>query len=62
MSDFLLSARRLSKTVMQGERLGQVTGSTRTLEPSYEVAMEWSKGMYGSSVPKRDFQIADQRD
>uniref|UniRef100_A0A8H7K6F2 Zn(2)-C6 fungal-type domain-containing protein n=1 Tax=Bionectria ochroleuca TaxID=29856 RepID=A0A8H7K6F2_BIOOC len=50
MSDFLLSARRLSKTVMQGERLGQVTGSTRTLEPSYEVAMEWSKAYFDSCL------------
>lgn len=62
MSDFLVSARRLSKTVMQGESLGQVVGSARTAEPSYQVAMEWSKGIHESSVLMRGFQIADKLD
>ncbi|CAH0046653.1 unnamed protein product [Clonostachys solani] len=50
MSDFLVSARRLSKTVMQGESLGQVVGSARTAEPSYQVAMEWSKAYFDSCL------------
>ncbi|CAG9988756.1 unnamed protein product [Clonostachys byssicola] len=50
MSDFLVSARRLSKTVMQGETLGQVAGPTRTPEPSYEVAMEWSNAYFDSCL------------
>ncbi|KAK7214592.1 hypothetical protein V2G26_002595 [Clonostachys chloroleuca] len=35
---------------MQGERLGQKAGSTRTPEPSYEVAMGWSKAYFDSCL------------
>ncbi|VUC32619.1 unnamed protein product [Clonostachys rosea] len=50
MSDFIASARRLSNTVTRGERLGQVIGSMRTPEPSYELATEWSKAYFTSCL------------
>ncbi|KAM5346076.1 hypothetical protein ACJ41O_009081 [Fusarium nematophilum] len=44
MSDFLLSARRLSKAIDREERLDKVIAPVRAPEPDLETALKWTKG------------------
>ncbi|RSL58714.1 hypothetical protein CEP54_007604 [Fusarium duplospermum] len=65
MSDFLVSARRLSKAITGEERLDKVIDSARAPEPDLETALQWTKGnliVYFENCLDSIFELIDRRD
>ncbi|KAJ3547726.1 hypothetical protein NM208_g1363 [Fusarium decemcellulare] len=61
MSDFLASARRLSKAVLEGERLDRVVHPVRAPEPDLNRALELSKGYFEGCLDSI-YEITDRHD
>ena len=53
MSDFLNSARRLSKAITRGQQLDKAFGSVRAPEPPLDLALSWTRGKNDASFSRR---------